>query len=137
MLEKCAGSGARAGRCIVQFAGLPRSYVAGFIFGRGRACLWIGSPAVQRLACKMLRDMWPDVAGYTYAETSRGLGVQIQVRGSVFRIPLATQERLNDQVQARVYLARRLYADAESARQNADQGIRQVPDAGTAPAVGL
>jgi len=81
MLEKWAGFGARAGRCIVQFAGLPRSYVAGFIFVRGCAGLWIGSPAVQRLACKMLRDMWPDVAGYTYAEASRGLGVKILVSG--------------------------------------------------------
>src|SRR4030095_3665922 len=86
----------------------------------------------------MLSKTWPDVAGYTYAETSRGLGVKIQIfKASVFRIPLSTQERLNDQVQARVYLARRLYADAESARQNADQGIRCFPDAGTASAVGL
>jgi len=27
----------------------------------------------------MLVEKWPDVAGYTYAETSRGLGVKIQV----------------------------------------------------------
>src|ERR1700737_3631157 len=46
-------------------------------------------------------------------------------------------ERLNDQVQARVYLARRIYADSESARQDSDQGIRFVPDAGSAAAVGL
>src|SRR5947208_1994352 len=86
----------------------------------------------------MLSKAWPDVAGYTYAETSRGAGRQNpDFKASVFRIPLATQERLNDQVQARVYLARRLYADAESARQNADQGIRQVSDAGAASAVGL
>src|SRR5256885_11076761 len=86
----------------------------------------------------MLRKAWPDVAGYTYAETSRGLGVKNpDFKASVFRIPLANQERLNDQVQARVYLARRVYADTEPARQNADQGIRFVPNAGTAPAVGL
>jgi hypothetical protein len=27
----------------------------------------------------MLSNAWPDVAGYTYAETSRGLGVKIQI----------------------------------------------------------
>src|SRR6266850_4696461 len=86
----------------------------------------------------MLSKRWPDVAGYTYAETSRGLGVKIQIfKGSVSRIPLATQERVNDQVQARVYLARRIHADAESARQNADQGIRFISDAGAASAMGL
>src|SRR5450631_555502 len=37
-------------------------------------------------------------------------------------------ERLNDEIQARVYMARRLYAGAEPARQNADQGICLVPD---------
>ena len=46
-------------------------------------------------------------------------------------------ERLNDQVQARVYLARRIYADAEFARQDTDQGIRLVSDPRAAPAVGL
>src|SRR3954463_3472481 len=86
----------------------------------------------------MLSNAWPDVAGYTYAETSGGAGRQNpDFEGSVFRIPLANQERLNDQVQARVYLARWLYADTESARQDADQGIRQVPDARTAPALGF
>src|SRR5690349_20626628 len=44
---------------------------------------------------------------------------------------------LNDQVQARVYLARRIYADTKPARQDADQGIRIVPDPRLAPAVGL
>src|SRR5918999_5058404 len=85
----------------------------------------------------MLRKMWPDVAGYTPAETSRGWASKSRIQGFGFPHFIATQERLNDQVQARVYLARRLYADAESARQNADQGIRQVPDARTASAVGL
>src|SRR5467141_515104 len=33
----------------------------------------------------MLSNTWPDVAGYTYAETSRGLGVKIQI-SSVSRI---------------------------------------------------
>jgi len=27
----------------------------------------------------MLSNKWPDVAGYTYAETSRGLGVKLQI----------------------------------------------------------
>src|SRR5882757_8133544 len=49
----------------------------------------------------------------------------------------SSTERFNDQVQARVYLARRIYADAEPARQDADQGIRGVPDPRTASAVGL
>ena len=37
---------------------------------------------------------------------------------------LARESIQHDKVQARVYLARRVHADAESARQNADQGIR-------------
>src|SRR6266478_4578505 len=56
-----------------------------------------------------------------------------------FRLPTFSkiQERLNDEIQARVYLARRLYAGAEPARQNADQGIRLLSDIGTASAVGF
>jgi hypothetical protein len=50
MPEKWAGFGVRAGRRAAEFAGLPRSYVAAFILGRGRVALWIASPAVQRLA---------------------------------------------------------------------------------------
>src|SRR4029453_14439665 len=35
----------------------------------------------------MLSNKWPDVAGYTYAETSRGLGVKTpDFKGSVSRI---------------------------------------------------
>src|SRR5436190_18358400 len=59
--------------------------------------------------------------------------------GAQLRFPpiASSTERLNDQVQARVYLAVRIYADTEPARQDADQGIRIVPDARTASAVGL
>src|SRR6185369_7362949 len=87
----------------------------------------------------MLGKTWPDVAGYTYVRRSPG-GWASKSRFQGFGFPhleASTQERLNDQVQARVYLARRVYADTESARQNTDQGIRFVPDAGTASAVGL
>src|SRR6266404_5571543 len=49
----------------------------------------------------------------------------------------SSTERLNDEIQARVYLARWIYADTEPARQHADQGIQCVPDAGAAAAVGL
>src|SRR5436190_21289585 len=54
-----------------------------------------------------------------------------------FHLSYHSTERLYDQVQARVYLARRVYADTEPARQDADQGIRIVPDARTASAVGF
>jgi hypothetical protein len=50
MPEKWAGFGLQTCRRTARFAGLPRSYVAAFIFAAGRAALWIASPAVQRLA---------------------------------------------------------------------------------------
>ena len=79
MPEKCADSGPRARRSPAAFAALPRFYVAAFIFACGQSALWIALTAVQRLARYVLMDKWPDVAGYTYAETSRGLGVKIQI----------------------------------------------------------
>src|SRR5712691_5059297 len=86
----------------------------------------------------MLSKKWPDVAGYTCAVTTRGWVSEPGFRGFGFpHFAASTYERLNDQVQARVYLARRVYADTESARQNADQGVRQVSNAGPASAVGL
>ena len=57
--------------------------------------------------------------------------------GSVPHLASSTHERLNDKVQARVYLARRIYAGAEFAWQNADQGIQFVSDARSAAAMGL
>src|SRR3977135_2979384 len=54
-----------------------------------------------------------------------------------FHLSHSSTERLNDQVQARVYLARWIYADTEPARQDADQGIQRLPDAGAASAVGF
>jgi len=50
VLEKWAGFDVHTCHRAVQFAGLPRSYVAAFIFVRDRGGLWIASPAVQRLA---------------------------------------------------------------------------------------
>jgi len=32
----------------------------------------------------MLSKAWPDVAGYTYAETSRGLGAKSRFQGFAF-----------------------------------------------------
>ena len=87
MPEKWAGFGLQTCRRAARFVGLPRFYVAAFILARSQVGLWIASPAVQRLARKMLSEEWPDVAGYTYAETSRGLGVKIQIsrlRSSAF-----------------------------------------------------
>jgi len=80
MPEKCADSGPRARCSPAAFAALPRSYVAAFIFACGQSALWIALAAVQRLARYVLMDKWPDVAGYTDAETfPRGLGVKIQI----------------------------------------------------------
>jgi len=50
MPEKWAGFERQVWRCIARFAGLPRFYVAAFIFACGLTALWIASPAVQRLA---------------------------------------------------------------------------------------
>src|SRR3954462_5241604 len=47
------------------------------------------------------------------------------------------ERQVNDQIQARVHLARRIYADAEFARQNADQGIRVGSDPRTAAVLGF
>src|SRR5262245_20711706 len=113
MPEKWAGFALQACCRTARFAGLPRSYVAALILGRWGRALWVIFAAVQRLEAYMLSNEWPDVAGYTYAETSSGLGVKIQISRLRFPASASTQERLNDQVQARVYLARRLYADAE------------------------
>jgi hypothetical protein len=86
MPEKWAGFALQTCRPAARFVGLPRSYVAAFILARSQVALWMASPAVQRLARKMLSKAWPDVAGYTYAETSRGLGVKIQIS----RLPHST-----------------------------------------------
>src|SRR3954454_3704978 len=51
--------------------------------------------------------------------------------------PFDKTERLNDEIQARVHLARRLQAGAEFARQGTDQGIFFVSDPGTAASLGL
>ena len=138
MPEKWAGFAPRTKPSAASLACLPRAYVAPFISEGRRRSLWIARAAVQRLARKMLSNLRPDVAGYTRAETSRGWASNLRFQGVGFsHFEASTQERLNDQVQARVYLARRVYADTEPARQNADQGIRLIPDAGTASAVGL
>src|SRR5580765_8758518 len=79
------------------------------------------------LAFYLLGDDRPMVAGYACGD--RPL--------SVPHVFASSTERLNDQVQARVYLARRVYADTESARQNTDQGIRLVSDPRAIAAVGL
>jgi len=50
MPEKWAGFGLQTCRRAARFVGLPRFYVAAFIFARSQAALWIASPAVQRLA---------------------------------------------------------------------------------------
>lgn len=78
MPEKWAGFGWRACHQTVRFAALPRSYVAAFISGRLGSALWMAVPAVRRVARYVLSKKWPDVAGYTHAETSRGLDVKIQ-----------------------------------------------------------
>jgi hypothetical protein len=87
MPEKWAGSALPA-RCQTgHLTWLPRFYVAAFILACWRPALWTGLAAVQRLARYMLSKAWPDVAGYTYAETSQGLGVQNpDFKASVFRI---------------------------------------------------
>src|SRR5579862_620869 len=43
----------------------------------------------------------------------------------------------NDQIQARIHLARRLHADAKLARQDPAQGLRRVSDARAIAAVGF
>src|SRR5215469_18366901 len=75
----------------------------------------------------MLRDQRPIVAGYACGDHFLSVSPPSKL----------STERLNDEVQARVYLARRIRADTELARQNPNQGIRLVPDIGTAAAVGL
>jgi glutamine synthetase len=76
MPEKWAGFALQASRRTSRLTWLPRFYVAAFILVGRRPALWTGLAAVQRLARYMLSKAWPDVAGYTYAETSQGLGVQ-------------------------------------------------------------
>jgi hypothetical protein len=87
MPEKWAGFALQASRRTSRLTWLPRFYVAAFILIGRRLALWTGLAAVQRLARYMLSQAWPDVAGYTYAETSQGLGVQNpDFKASVFRI---------------------------------------------------
>lgn len=60
---------------------LPRFYVAAFIWTGGRGSLWMARAAVQRLALKLLSKKWPDVAGYTRAENSRGWASNLRFQG--------------------------------------------------------
>jgi hypothetical protein len=71
-------------------------------------------PQRSDLAFLLLGNERPMVAGPT-AVTEKALV-------STFRI-INPMRELNDEVQARVYLARRIHADPESARQNPDQGF--------------
>src|SRR5215469_13183502 len=75
----------------------------------------------------MLRDQRPIVAGYACGDHFPSVSPPSKL----------STERLNDKVQARVYMARRIHADTEFARQNPNQGIRLVPDIGSAAAMGL
>jgi len=76
MPEKWAGFAPRKKPSAASTSCLPRFYVAAFIWTGGRGSLWMARAAVQRLALKLLSEKWPDVAGYTCAETSGG-GVSI------------------------------------------------------------
>src|SRR6185312_12924398 len=69
------------------------------------------------LAREMLEETRPIVAGYCGSRP---------VLSGAPPSRLSAAERLNDEIQARVYMARRIHADAEFARQNSDQGIRLV-----------
>ena len=87
MPEKWAGFALQTSRRTSRLTWLPRFYVAAFILVGRRPALWTALAAVQRLARYMLSKAWPDVAGYTYAETSRGWASKIQIfKVSVFRI---------------------------------------------------
>ena len=116
-----------------------RASMSQLLFGRAdaAACGWrVPQCSDWHLNCLARSGLtWPG----TRVRRPPGAGRQTSdFKASVFRISQhQRQERLNDEVQARVYLARRVHADTESARQNADQGIRFLPDAGAASAVGL
>jgi len=84
MPEKWAGFALRMEPSTASLACLPRFYVAPFILGSRLCRLWTAHAAVQRLARKMLSKSWPDVAGYTRAETSRGWVSIIRFQGAGF-----------------------------------------------------
>ena len=116
-----------------------RASMSQLLFGRvdAAACGWrVPQCSDWHLNCLARSGLtWPG----TRVRRPPGAGRQTSdFKATVLRISQAsTQERLNDQVQARVHLARRVHAGPESPRQDADQGIRHLPDARTASAVGL